>query len=96
MPESLSAPFICLLPCAPPQLSQVREEASSAKAESGRARAEAEFERERAGRLAESIEMQRQQVESMIGNNAKYQVGWWAGGGGWVGGGGSALCQAGG
>ena len=56
------------------QLARVREEASVARSEASRCRAEAEFERDRSTRLAESAEMQRQQVESMIGSNAKYQA----------------------
>ena len=45
-----------------PQLARAREEASAAKSEASRARAEAEFERDRSGRMAESVDMQRQQV----------------------------------
>lgn len=60
--------------CLPLQLARVREEASLARSEAGRARAEAEFERDRSSRLAESVEMQRQQVESMMTSAAKYQV----------------------
>lgn len=52
----------------------MREEASAAKAAAGRAAAEAEFERGRAARLAEGVEMQRQQLESMIASSAKYQA----------------------
>lgn len=53
-------------PSPAPQLARVREEASTAKSEAGRARAEADFERDRSTRLAESVEMQRQQVGSPL------------------------------
>ena len=69
----LHASYLCLAWPAL-QLARVREEASVARSEASRCRAEAEFERDRSTRLAESAEMQRQQVESMIGSNAKYQA----------------------
>ena len=54
-------------------LARVRDEASAAKSGAVRARAEAEFERDRSGRLTQSLEMQRQQLEGLMGSNAKYQ-----------------------
>ena len=56
------------------QLGQARSEASAARSEASRAAAESEFERERGTRLVESLEMQRQQVESLINSNTKYQA----------------------
>ena len=64
--------------CRPPvhvvQLARAKEDASTAKSEAARSGAEAEFERDRSARLASSLETHRQQVEAMMGSNAKYQA----------------------
>lgn len=56
-----------MLSSCPPQLSRAREDAASGRTEAARARAEAEFERERSNRLTESLDMQRQQMETLMG-----------------------------
>ena len=56
------------------QLTRARDEWSAARADAARAHAEADFERDRGNRLSSSLEMQRQQLESMMGSNAKYQA----------------------
>lgn len=56
------------------QLARIKEEAASAKSEAARSGAEAEFERDRSARLASALETQRQQLEGLMGSNAKYQA----------------------
>lgn len=55
------------------QLSQSKENAAVARSEASRATAQADFQKERADRLFNSLETQRQQLESLMASNAKYQ-----------------------
>ena len=74
-------PALTDLPAVPPlpdthnnlQLAKAKEEASELRGEASRARAGSEFERDRCDRLASSLEMQRQQVESLMASSAAVQ-----------------------
>jgi len=56
------------------QLAQAKEDLSTSKSEAARSSAQAEFERDRATRLASTLETQRQQLEGLMASNAKYQA----------------------
>lgn len=55
-------------------LARAKEDAATAKSEAARSGAQAEFEKERSNRLSASLEAQREQVESLMASNAKYQA----------------------
>jgi len=52
----------------------VREDAASAKREAAQATAKAEYESDRATRLLANLETQREQLDSLMTSNAKYQA----------------------